>query len=71
MITLTINYINEIHTLTTIYCCGLALPIIYFTNPLQTTLSQDVEQLTDENYKYDPNQGMLFNISKGVEAYEA
>lgn len=71
MITLTINYINETYSLTTIYCSGLVLPIIYFTNPLQTTLNQDVKQLTDENYKYDPNQGMLFNISKGVKAYEA
>jgi len=71
MITLTINYINEIYSLTPIYCSGLALPIIYFTTPLQTTLNQDVKQLTDENYKYEPNQGMLFNLSKGVEAYEA
>jgi hypothetical protein len=71
MITLIINYINEAYSLQTIYCSGLALPIIYFTTPIQSTLTQDINQLTDENYKYDPNQGMLFNISKGVEAYEA
>jgi glycyl-tRNA synthetase alpha subunit len=75
MITLTLNYINETYSLSTIwpevYCNGLVLPIIYFTTPLQTTLSQDVTQLSEDNYKYDPNQGMLFNISKGVEAYEA
>lgn len=71
MITLMLNYFNETYTLTSTLCCGIALPIIYFSNPLQSTLTQDLKQLSEDNYKYDPNQGMLFNISKGVEAYEA
>jgi hypothetical protein len=71
MITLILNYFNETYTLTSTLCCGIALPIIYFSNPLQSTLTQDLKQLSEDNYKYDPNQGMLFNISKGIEAYEA
>jgi hypothetical protein len=71
MITLILNYFNETYTLTSTLCCGIALPIIYFSNPLQSTLTQNLKQLSEDNYKYDPNQGMLFNISKGVEAYEA
>jgi hypothetical protein len=71
MTILIINHINETCSLPTIYCSVLVSPIIYFTTPLQSTLNQDVNQLTAENYKYDPNQGMLYNISKGVEAYEA
>jgi hypothetical protein len=71
MITLTLNYINETNYLTTIYCCGISLPIIYFNNPLSSTLSQDINKFSEDDYKYDPNQGMLFNISKGIEAYEA
>jgi hypothetical protein len=70
MINLILNYINDTSS-TSIFCSGIVLPIIYFVSPLTETINKDLDQHAESKNKYDPNQGMLFNISKGVEAYEA
>jgi hypothetical protein len=71
MITLILNYITSVTndtltiTTTTTFCSGLLLPLIYFTNPLPSTITQELKQLTEENNKYNPQIGIITNISKG------
>jgi hypothetical protein len=70
MINLLLNYIfTEINTLT--LCCGLVWPLIYFSNPLSSTLTEHLKQVTVEDNKYNPQISLLSNLSKGISAYEA
>ena len=72
MINLLLNYIfTEINTLTSTLCSGLVLPLIYFTNPLSTTLTEQLKQVTVEDNKYNPQISLLSNLSKGISAYDA
>jgi hypothetical protein len=72
MINLLLNYIfTEINTLTSTLCSGLVLPLIYFSNPLNSTLTDQLKQVTVEDNKYNPQISLLSNLSKGISAYDA
>ena len=69
MLTLILNTINDSQNYT-ILVCSLPLPIIYFTTPLESTLTKDLTQSLENENTYNSNQGLVYNISKGIEAYE-
>jgi uncharacterized protein (UPF0297 family) len=71
MINLVINYITEISTITSTLSSGLLLPLIYFSNPLNSTLSEQLKQVSVEDNKYNPQISLLSNLSKGISAYDA
>jgi hypothetical protein len=64
---------------TTILCSGLVLPLIYFTNPLTSTITEDLKQSSLRETEGNNNNnsiildktGLVFNLSKGISAYEA
>jgi hypothetical protein len=62
---------------TTTLCSGLVLPLIYFTNPLTITITQDLKQITLRETEANNNSiildqtGLITSLSKGISAYES
>jgi hypothetical protein len=59
----------ELNTISTTLCSALLLPFIYFRNPLTITITQELEQLS--NNKNKSENSLLLNLSKGISAYES
>jgi hypothetical protein len=75
MTTLILTTITEIIPFSSTLCSGLVLPLIYFTNPLPSIITQELNQLhldaTENNNKYNPQLELITNLSKGITAYDA
>lgn len=71
MINLILNYITEISTFTSTLCSGIVLPLIYFSNPLSSTITEQLNQLSVEDQEYNPQINLLSYLSQGISAYEA
>jgi hypothetical protein len=64
---------------TTTLCSGLVLPLIYFTNPLTSTITEDLKQMslleTEKNNNHNSiildQTGLITSLAKGISAYES
>lgn len=76
MTALIISYILEIATLpstlllTPSLYSGIPLSTIFFSNPLPSTINQELNHLDTKNVN-NSNIGLLTNLSKGLNAHEA
>jgi hypothetical protein len=64
MTNLILNYINETYNFTNTLCSGVVLPLIYFSNPISSSLTKDLTKINTDN-KYNPNEGMSLYVSNG------
>jgi len=73
MITLILNYLIENSTFSSTLCSGIILPLIYFTNPLPSTITQELNQLANSSLVVHQSlrqNELLTYLSKGITAYE-
>jgi hypothetical protein len=71
-----LEVISEFKNITTCLSRGLVLPLIYFTNPLPSSIVKELEyvqidQINNPDLVGQIGSNITTNLSKGIIAYEA